>query len=578
MITYHIKKMLVILMITSISVGCYKLDRAPYDKLNSAGFWQTDEHAKMGIMAVYAQLKDDLVYGIYFGADCISDIGVGYDYASLFSVTSGTYTTRDRYVVSKWVGCYDGVMRANNAIKKLSESNTINETVKKQVIGEARFLRALYYFNLLDYYGGVPLYDESVDLERDYNNLLKPRSTAEETRAFILKDLNEAIEALPISWPTEDYGRATKGAAIALRGKTYLYAQKYALAEADFQEIVNNSAKYGYALHPNYPDLFTPVGHKSSEMIFAIQNMGGVGTNYGMPMGWYMGTRSSFGSCWNNVMVSTSLADRYECKDGKPFNWNDYIAGFNESNTVKAETFVAKLSGDAKSVSELPKHYDKLLKMYENRDPRMAQTLILPYSYYNGWVANNLRVCRFVPATGANEAGGFIRNNKGWNTYFFRKFVPEANMGGLMTNRAHTPINFPIIRYADVLLMLAECKNELGDIHEAIRYINQVRQRPSTNLPAINSGPAWLKATTKQEVFARINQERAVELVGEGLRFSDLRRWKIAEEVLNNRQEFQFTGGNPLFTRKFESKDYLWPIPATEIEMNPALDQNPGWK
>lgn len=118
----------------------------------------------------------------------------------------------------------------------------------------------------------------------------------------------------------------------------------------------------------------------------------------------------------------------------------------------------------------------------------------------------------------------------------------------------------------------------MGDIHEAIRYINQVRQRPSTNLPAINSGPAWLKATTKQEVFARINQERAVELVGEGLRFSDLRRWKIAEEVLNNRQEFQFTGGNPLFTRKFESKDYLWPIPATEIEMNPALDQNPGWK
>jgi len=570
-------KILIFFSAALLLSSCYKLDLYPFDKPSSGTFWKTDAQAKMGIMGVYNQLKAENVFGYIYGTDCISDMGLGYDPPGHFAITTGTYTAREALVVNKWQQTYDGVMRSNDAIRNVAASTGITDSIKKLVTGEAKFLRALYYFHLLDYFGGVPLYDESVVLEKDYNNLLKPRSSVAETRAFIIDDLNAAIDLLPVKWPQADYGRATRGAAIALRGKTYLYAKDYTNAEKDFRELVTNASTYGYGLNPNYANLFTPTGDKSNEMIFAIQNMGGVGTDYGMPMTWYMGTRSSFGSCWNNVMPSTRLADRYELKDGKPFNWNDFIPGFNESNTVKTETFIATLTADGKTVATYPKYYNELMAMYEQRDPRMAQTLILPYSYYTGWVANAAKQCRFVPATGVNEANGFIRNNRGWYAHLWRKFVAEGNMNGLITNRAHTPINFPIIRYADVLLMLAECDNELGKYDDAVGYINMVRQRASTNLPALNSGPSWLVATTKAEIFKRIDQERAVEFAAEGLRFSDIRRWGTAEALLTGKTEIQLNGALAL-NRVFGSKDYLWPIPAQEIEINPSLlPNNPGW-
>jgi len=154
--------------------------------------------------------------------------------------------------------------------------------------------------------------------------------------------------------------------------------------------------------------------------------------------------------------------------------------------------------------------------------------------------------------------------------------VPEGDMNGEINDRYHVPINFPIIRYADVLLMLAECYNEIGRQDDAVALINQVRQRPSTNMPALNSGPSWLEARTHDEVFQRIFRERAFELAGEGIRDSDLRRWKLSHTLLNG-DEFGITGKRML-TRVFrENRDYLWPIPATEIEINPDLTQNPNW-
>lgn len=167
-----------------------------------------------------------------------------------------------------------------------------------------------------------------------------------------------------------------------------------------------------------------------------------------------------------------------------------------------------------------------------------------------------------------------IRVNQNFETYLWRKFVAEYNMGGAINNRAHTPINFPLIRYADVLLMLAECYNEEGKQDDAVGLINEVRAR--VNMPGINSGPAWLEARTKNQVFARIRHERAVELAAEGLSFSDMRRWGLLE-TLNEKKEKDFTG-KVRYTRKVSSRDYLWPIPAEEIEKNSSLKpNNPGW-
>lgn len=134
--------------------------------------------------------------------------------------------------------------------------------------------------------------------------------------------------------------------------------------------------------------------------------------------------------------------------------------------------------------------------------------------------------------------------------YFYRKFVPIEDMGGAITNRNHTPINFPIIRFADVLLMLAEAYNEDNQLDKAVAELNKVRKRQSTSMPALNSGPVWLQVSDKEDMFERIMHEQGCGLVGEGHRFSDLRRWGVAVQYLNNRQEKDFTG-EIRFTRKF---------------------------
>jgi starch-binding outer membrane protein, SusD/RagB family len=566
------RKILVFVSLLSLIYmnSCYELDTVPYDQISAGTFWKTENHAKQAMMGVYEQMKNQFTFGTINLTDNLSDIAIGYDGQAYEAAGNGSYTNRTNFVVNHWRSSYDGVQRANSVIKNVSEMD-IPADKKAPIIGEARFMRALYYFHLVDFYGGVPLYDETTDLNRDFNNMLKPRSTAEQVKAFIISDLDAAINSLPVTWAAADYGRATKGAAYALRGKVYLYNKEWKKAIADFEEIVyNKSNNYGYELLGNYANLFNFSGHTSKEMIFAIQNKGGVGFDYGMPLAFYLGTRSTFGSCWNNGMPSTPLADMYENLDGTPFNWNNFIPGFNESNTVKGTAFTAThTNGVLRTIPDTT----LLGQIYRGRDPRMMQSLIVPYSYYTGWNANLPRVMQFVVATGVNENFGQIRNNKGWSTYFWRKFVPEANLNGLLTNRAHTPFNFPLIRLADVLLMLSEAYNEDGQLPKAIVELNKVRARSS--MPGLNTA-SWLMVSNKAEMFTRIMHERAVELAGEGHRFSDLRRWGLAKSMLNGKIEKGLTGAN-LFTRKFEDRDYLWPIPAQEIEVNPELTPNPGW-
>src|SRR5690606_17074158 len=221
--------------------------------------------------------------------------------------------------------------------------------------------------------------------------------------------------------------------------------------------------------------------------IFAIQNKGGVGFPYGMPFAFYLGTRSTFGSCWNNGMPSTNLADMYENLDGSKFNWDDHFPGFNASNDVKKSVFISTHTNGV--FNSLP-DTAKLGEIYRNRDPRMTESLVVPYSYQLGWNANAPRQMQLVLATGVNENFGQIRNNRGWMTYVWRKFVPEADLGGLLSDRAHTPINFPVIRLADVLLMLAEAYNESGQLDKAVLELNKVRER--VGMPGLNSGNAAL--------------------------------------------------------------------------------------
>ena len=502
---------------------------------------------------------------------------MGYDNASYTNIQRGTYDVTNSQVSNKWSNLYESIARANIFLRNV-DGCSMSDELKAQYKAEARFLRALFYNELLNFFGGVPIYDETTDVSKDFANMKNPRSTADQVRKFILDDLAVAYNALPQSWGSVDYGRATKYAARALEGKVYLYNKQYAEAKTCFEDVIQHG---GYSLYNDYAGLFLPGGDESNEMIFAVQNMGGVGTDFGMPMCFYMGTRASYGSCWNNVMVATTFADSYEWKDGRQFCWKEYFAGteladYETNNATKAKFFNSKFKGS--KITAYTTYKDQIKQLYADRDPRMTATLITPYSDYLGWYKNAEAPSIFaLPVNSVQDGNGFIRVNGGYNCYLWRKFVPEGDMNGSMNNRADTPINFPLIRYADVLLMMAECEWALNNDAVAIDYINQVRQRPSVMMPKLtwNGVDSPVNVKTHDEVFARLRHERAVEFAGEGLSFNDMKRWGLLE-TLNGKSENEITGKSR-YKRAVSSRDYLWPIPSTEIEKNPDLTQNPGW-
>ena len=556
--------------------GCYDLDRYPTDKLSSGTYFKTEDHAKSAMMGIYSRMQNDNVFGLQFSMDCLGGIAMGYDNASYTNIMSGTYDVTNGQVSSKWTNLYEGIARTNIFLRNV-DGCAMSDGLKAQYKAEARFMRALFYNELLNFFGGVPYYDETTDVSKDFANMKNPRSTADQIRQYILADL-QAAEALPETWDAANHGRATKWAARALEGKVYLYNKQYAEAKTCFEDVIQHS---GSSLYGDYAGLFLPGGDDSSEMIFAIQNMGGVGTDYGMPMCFYMGTRASYGSCWNNVMVATTFADSYEWKDGRPFSWKEYFAGteladYETNNATKAKFFNSTFKGS--KITAYTTYKDQIKQLYADRDPRMTATLITPYSDYIAWYKNKEHPSIFaLPVNTVQDGNGFIRVNGNFNCYLWRKFVPEGNMGGAINLRDDTPINFPLIRYADVLLMMAECEWALNNDAVAIDYINQVRQRPSVMMPKLtwNGVDSPVNVKTHDEVFARLRHERAVELAGEGLSFNDMKRWGLLE-TLNGKAENEITG-KTRYKRVVRSRDYLWPIPSTEIEKNAELTQNPGW-
>ncbi|MDE7443846.1 MAG: RagB/SusD family nutrient uptake outer membrane protein, partial [Muribaculaceae bacterium] len=490
--------------------SCYDLDRYPDSKMSSGTFFKTEAHAKAAMMAVYAQMHNDDVFGLRPSMDALGGVACGYDNYAYQVFQRGTYASTNAYISRKWNNLYEGVARANNVIRNIGTCD-MSDDLKAQYVAEARFMRGIYYTELLSFFGGVPLYDETTNIATDFNQMLKPRASVEDTRKFILDDFDAAL-VLPKTWATAETGRATWGAAMSMKGKTYLYAKNYTEAEKCFNEVIKSNV---YDLYNNYYDLFQPKGHNSSEMIFTIQNLGGVGQDFGMPTTFYLGSRSSFGSCWNNVMAAITTVDSFEWNDGRPFSWEEFMPG-----KTSKEIFSSKMDAAYSKVIEYTPSKDALLAMYDQRDPRMKASVILPYTTYNGWVSNKAVTVEYVVPLTATGANGTIPNNSqiflamngGHYVYAWRKFVAEGNMDGKINNRADTPINFPLVRYADVLLMEAECLNEMNRQDDAVNFINQVRNRESVNMPGINSGPAYLKATTKDEVFARIRHERMVEL------------------------------------------------------------------
>lgn len=567
--------------IAAVCGGCESLDYTPGDQMSGQTFWQTEDHARQAAVGMYAAMKDPWCFGMEFTFDMCSDLADGTSPWS--DVSRGdAFSSNSSGVQNHWQYLYELVHRANTVIRNVAGMPISQETIDR-VTGEARFLRAMAYFRMLNCWGGVPYYDETCDINEEFAHLDAPRCTADELRGHILDDLTDAIRKLPVSWDAADLGRATKGAAYALRGKVYLFNRQWDEAVADFEEIVyNKTNNYGYSLHPDYNDLFRLYnGRHSDEMIFSIQSIDGNTAGYALDIVSYFGNKSTMRLiAGNRIVPSTTLVDMYENPDGSQFDWDDVFPGFNagDSQMRRRLMCVAIDQGSTEVTSTLDSDTTKVMDAYRLRDPRLCLNVITPYSHYLGTDAGSTPMDKqFVladPTKGGApmEAMAFIRNSEGWNSYFWRKWIPTGNLDGYWGEYTRTPYEFPLIRLGDVLLMLAEAYNESGAIDKAVIELNKVRER--VGMPGLDSGPAWLTVNGKEDMARRIRRERAFELAGEGQRYWDLKRWGLLEQSVKNATDIF---GDLMYTRTYQERHKLWPIPLVEMERNLSLTQNPGW-
>ncbi|SEI52788.1 Starch-binding associating with outer membrane [Dyadobacter sp. SG02] len=516
-----LKNILCIALGMLLLAGCGNsiLDTQPNDRYSQETFWTSESNAMMGLNGCYSVLRTAGAFGgtaTPLWEETATPNAYNYDNSGGWNViASGTQTaTNSAIITSRWDDSYRAIGRCNTLLARIDPIQ-MAEATKGRMKAEAMFLRALFYTNLEMYYGGVPLILDEPDPAAQAS---LPRNTRDEVVAQVLKDLDAAAAILPVKYTVAgDVGRATKGAALALKARVLLFEAsplnnasgdkaKWKQA-ADAAKAVMDLAGTGYGLFADYRKLFLPQNDNSVESIFDVQ--------YITPQ-----QGSSFdliGRQYNTNAPVRDLIDVYQMKDGLPI-----------------------------ATSPL---YDPA-KPYENRDPRMYQTIVYPGDTFQGELVTP---ARFVVT--------------GYGTKKYTVYDKEANSNNIQGDRSE--INYMVIRFADVLLMYAEAQNEAsGPDASVYEAVNRIRTR--AGMPVIASGK------TQAELRDIIRLERRIELAQEGFYYNDIRRWKTAEKVLN--APILTYDNKTIMTRTFNpARDYWWPIPDVQRDRNPALDQNAGY-
>jgi hypothetical protein len=415
---------------------------------------------------------------------------------------------------------YQGVSRCNLAIEevqRIAVDEELTEELRSRLIGEAKFLRALYYFRLVRVFGGVPLIREVIESSERWS---EPRASIEDTYAFIVEDLTEAEWRL---WTKDRYavpddvGRATKGAAQAMLLKANLYRHNYEEA-ARWGAAIYNSGEY--RLVENYADNFTVAGENGLESVFEIQYVSDPNSDYG-PIATEGGNGYTRGTFATKMMRSRSS------KLGAGWGIN--------------------------------KPTQNLYNAFEWGDPRRDVAIFNPTDEQ---IENPTEEIYF---------GSRYLNGK------YAMYIGE-DFDRTLSHDSRGELNYKLIRYADVLLMYAEALVETGDLGTAQRVLNEVRSRARGGNPDILPDfPYGDYAFTQEDMRTAVRRERRVELAMEGHRWFDLCRWGIAAETMNIYRANEIAEIQEQMSPFEAGKHELFPIPSKEIDLNPAMGQNEGY-
>jgi starch-binding outer membrane protein, SusD/RagB family len=494
---------------------------------------------------------------------------------NLNPITNGTLNGQYQIVENRWRFSYECIANANQIIVNIvNAKGNVTEEKLKVFEANARFIRAAQYAELIFFYGDVPYYeevllmDEAFELGRtDKNTILQ----------HIYDDFDFAINNLPVSYPGSQFTFATKGAALAMKARTSLYMGDFEIARDAAKQCIDLNE---YSLFPDFSTLFLPETRNTEETIFAQPRSAELGVILDSPTFSQPIPRTAGSSAF--VYPSWDLFCSFLCIDGLP-------------------------------IDESPLYDPR--EPFKNRDPRCKATIV---EFGINWLG-----FMYTPHPDSTEVLNFNtgmyqpnKDNKAvdqWASFtglLWKKGLNEKYLG-----TKPDPDNV-VIRYADVLLMYAEAKIELGEIDQSVlNAINQVRARAySVDVSETSSYPA-VTSTNQSELRKTVRIERRMEFAFEGLRYNDIIRWKLAEKVLNrplygllDPEELKEKIVNPglwffpdtppidedgvadfssmhnagtvklLVNRQFDaSRQYLWPIPTKEILINENLTQNPGY-
>ncbi len=529
-----ITRTLSLLLLCSLFTQCEKkLDLAPLGKLDEQTFFQTEDDFKGAVLLAYSSLLnytfDQFDGGGWFQTTLLPDDDTTPENTTVNGQEIFNWTPTDGPFRAVWQTTYKGIQRSNVILEKLPDATALSDSSKKAFEGEARFLRAYFNFILAIHFGQAPLIEKT------------PRAL-EETRAgnslpgqlwdAVIADLRIAKTNLPKQWNSENLGRANSGAAQAMLGKVLLFRAQwenkpelYAQAAAEFQGLAGR-----YSLVKNFGDNFAARTENNAESVFEIQ-MGIGGFNPWLPVDF------NFDGNGEDISAGTARLIYFRASCGL--------------NNVCAPGANAQGYGEVVPTLSLQREFEK-------GDPRRAATLFLDGDPFNtGENTDGSKKWIFkadYSATGSSIAKYVL----GDNNIDFRSPLSVNNER--------------VIRYADVLLMLAECKilGPTKDLAGAAALINQVRRRADPTAVALPD----VKVGTEAELFTALRHERRVELAFESHRYNDLVRWQRAGKI-DIKRDIDFGRTDP--NKNWSAKNLLKPIPQSERDLNPALVQNAGY-
>ena len=526
------------------------LDPDPTDRLSEKLFWQNEESTDLYLNSFYPYLSsygnfgtsqfnnglltegmtDMLKYGSY-------SAGVGNANRIVFNPYIVTADQSQGLVI--WTTSYERIRRVNEFLSSMSKYSTYNEDTNKRYEAQIRFIRAFLYYQLLLRTNTVIIFDKLPDGNS------KPLSPESDCWDFVEQDLDYAIQNLPVQWDATRSGRITKGAALAMKSRAMLLAKRWEKARAAASEVINlqDNGSLVYELNKDYKNAFKSYfdnGNKESILEF----------RYKLPAPYHSFDRDfAPGGDWANnggsACPTQEMVEEYELATGGKADWSKWHS----------------------KTTETPP--------YSLLEPRFHASVL-----YNGASWKNRKIETFVDGKDGYIDYGFQANTNGKTTtgYYLRKYLDESIADISTTYSAQPWIE---IRLAEVYLNLAEACAMLGstydkDANNAIRTIRERVKLPYTDL-------------TGEELMKAIRHERKVELAYEGFYYWDLRRWRMADSILDGARfhGLKITQSGTTLTyeyidcdkedRKFPERFYNFPIPTTEIANNLAISQINLW-